>query len=158
MCVDPESFKNIMRRYPTGITIVTAYLDRKPYGATVNSFTSVSLKPPLIGIFLGNNSRILKAVLESNGYCVNILNSAQSTLAERFAFKPGEERFDHVKWFRNKSGFPVIDGSIAYLSTRIWRTYEIADHTLIVGEVIDADILSDVKPLIYYMRGYREIC
>ncbi len=147
-----------MRKYPTGVTIVTAYLDEKPYGATVNSFTSVSLDPPLIAIFLGNSSRILKAVIDTGGYCVNILANNQSELANRFAYVPGPDRFSGVRWFRNRVGLPVIEGSLAYLSTRIWRVSEIADHTLVVGEVIETGILSDAKPLIYHMRSYKDLC
>jgi len=153
-----DRFRDVMRRYPTGVTVVTSYIADKPHGLTVSSFTSISIKPPLVGIFITTGSTGYKAVRETGAYAVNILKHDQEAIARRFAEDPPNKRFENLKWYRTRFlGLPAIDGSLAYIEARVVGESDIADHTLFIGEVVNAEILIDSEPLIYYMRGYRKI-
>lgn len=153
-----EMLKEVMRRYPTGVTIVTSYLEGKPHGLTVNSFTSISLEPPLVGVFVKRGSAGQAAISGSKGYVVNILKHDQAHLAARFASEPPSARFRDVEWRRSpRLGFPVIAGSLAYIEAEVREEIAIADHSLFVGEVVAAEILLEEDPLIYHMRSYKTL-
>jgi flavin reductase (DIM6/NTAB) family NADH-FMN oxidoreductase RutF len=153
-----ERYRDVMRRYPTGVTVVTSYLGEKPHGVTVNSFTSISINPPTIGIFITTGSTGYRAIRSSGGYVVNILKHDQDHIARRFSLEPPETRFHNVEWHRSRSlGMPVIAGSLAYIEAKISSEIQVTDHTLFVGEVINAEILSDTGPLIYHMRAYKKL-
>lgn len=153
-----EGLREVMRRYPTGVTIVTSYLGGEPHGLTVNSFTSISLEPPLVGIFVKRGSAGQAAISGSKGYVVNILKHDQAHLAARFASEPPSTRFRGVEWSGSpRLGLPVIAGSLAYIEAAVREEVVIADHSLFVGEVLSAEILLEEDPLVYHMRSYKTI-
>lgn len=153
-----DRFRNVMRRYPTGVTVVTSYLGGKPHGLTVNSFTSISLRPPLVGVFITRGTTGYRAIKETGAYAVNILKHDQDIIARRFAEDPPDKRFSDLRWYKTAIlELPFIEGSLAYVEARISSESNIADHTLFIGEVVNAEIVEDAEPLIYYMRSYRKI-
>ncbi|WP_084019956.1 flavin reductase family protein [Vulcanisaeta thermophila] len=152
-----EVLKGIMRNYPTGVTIVTTKYENKYYGLTVNSFTSLSLDPPLVLIAIDKKLFSHGVIDKSGVYAVNILPSDMKDLAIRFATAPQEERFKGLKVFEAKTGSPIIEGVIAYLDCKVVAKYPGGDHTIFVGEVVDGNILSNKPPLVYYNRNYYSI-
>lgn len=153
-----ERFREVMRRYPTGVTVVTSYIGGKPHGLTVNSFTSISIRPPLVGVFITRGTTGHRAIKETGAYAVNILRYGQEAIAKRFAEEPPDRRFEGIGWSRTRAlGLPAIEGSLAYIEARVSGESDIADHTLFIGEVVNAEITSESEPLVYYMRGYRRI-
>lgn len=146
-----------MRNYPTGVTIVTTVHNNEYYGLTVNSFTSLSLDPPLVLVAIDRRLASHEAIDKSNVYAVNILSDDLKELAVRFATAPREDRFKGLKIRTAKTGSPIIDGSIAYLDCRVTAKYPGGDHTIFIGEVVDTQVMNNKLPLIYYNRGYYTI-
>ncbi len=157
MEISGETLKAIMRNYPTGVTIVTTVYNNEYYGLTVNSFTSLSLNPPLVLIAIDKRLQSHEAIDKSNVYAVNILPDDMKDLAIKFATAPREERFKGLKLRTAKTGAPIIEGSIAYLDCKVTAKYPGGDHTIFIGEIVDAQILNNKAPLIYYNRGYYSI-
>ncbi|MGC8605953.1 MAG: flavin reductase family protein [Vulcanisaeta sp.] len=157
MEISGETLKAIMRNYPTGVTIVTTVYNNEYYGLTVNSFTSLSLNPPLVLIAIDKRLQSHEAIDKSNVYAVNILPDDMKDLAIKFATAPREERFKGLKLRAAKTGAPIIEGSIAYLDCKVTAKYPGGDHTIFIGEIVDAQILNNKAPLIYYNRGYYSI-
>ena len=149
-----EDLKAILRNYPTGVTVVTTVNKGEYYGLTVNSFASVSLKPPLVLVAIDKSLASHRAISESMVYAVNILPYDMKDVAIRFATAPREERFKGLRLFTSKTGSPIIDGSIAYLDCRVVATYDAGDHTLFIGQVEDGRVLNAKPPLIYLNRNY----
>jgi len=146
------SLREVMGSYPTGVTIVAACdADGDPYGLTVNSFTSVSLEPPLVLVCIGQSSTSHDRLLASSGFCVNILAADQGVLAARFAQEPSTGRFDRVTWARGDSGHPIISGSLAWLDCVVHEVLRGGDHSILVGRVV-ASALNDGEALIFH-RG-----
>ncbi len=153
MSISGELLKVIMRNYPTGVTIVTTVYNNEYYGLTVNSFTSLSLDPPLVLIAIDKRLASHEAIDKSNVYAVNILPDDMRDLAVRFATAPREERFKGLRIRTARTGSPIIEGAIAYLDCKVVAKYPGGDHTIFIGEVVDAQVMSNKSPLIYYNRG-----
>lgn len=149
-----EELKEIMRRYPTGVTVVTSLLDGEPSGGTMNSFTSVSLNPPLIALFITIGSRTSDAILQTGRFVVNILKEGQEDFAMGFADDKSESKFQGVRYHGNSHGIPVLDDSLGYIECDLHMKDEIADHYLFVGEVTGASVLNDDHALVYHRRGF----
>lgn len=157
MVIQGEELKSILRYYPTGVTIVTTVNKGVYYGLTVNSFTSISLNPPLVMVSIGKGTRSNNAIAESKVYAVNILPYDMYELAIRFAAAPPEERFRGLRVFTAKTGAPIIDGVLAYLDCRVVEQFEVADHVLYIGLVEDGKLLNpDKRPVIYLNRNYLQ--
>ncbi|ADY00665.1 flavin reductase domain protein FMN-binding protein [Vulcanisaeta moutnovskia 768-28] len=157
MTISSELLKAVMRNYPTGVTIVTTTYNDEYYGLTVNSFTSLSLDPPLVLIAIDKRLASHEAIDKSNVYAVNILSDDMKDLAIKFATAPREERFSGLKVKTAKTGSPIIEGAIAYLDCKVVAKYPGGDHTIFIGEILDAQIMNNKVPLIYYNRGYYSI-
>ena len=157
MSISSDTLKNIMRNYPTGVTVVTTVYNNEYYGLTVNSFTSLSLDPPLVLVAIDKRLASHEAIDKSNVYAVNILSDDLKELAVRFATAPREDRFKGLKIRTARTGSPISEGSIAYLDCRVTAKYPGGDHTIFIGEVVDAQVMNNKLPLIYYNRGYYTI-
>ncbi|MFO7858953.1 MAG: flavin reductase family protein [Ectothiorhodospiraceae bacterium] len=151
---DHRALKQALGRYPTGVTVVTARRgDGEPVGLTVNSFTSVSLEPPLILWCLDHRSPNLEAFRSARAFAVNVLAADQGELSTRFA-RPVEDKFQGVDWQPDAEGAPVLGGAVARLSCRGYAEYPGGDHVILLGEVVDfADTGGD--PLVYTGGAYR---
>ena len=122
---------------------------------TVNSFTSVSLEPPLVLVCIGCKARVLEYFCESKFFAINILRDNQQTLSMRFA-RPGEDRFDNVDWYAGETGMPLISGALATMECTVFQRFESGDHTVLIGEVVSA-IRHEGRPLLYFSSGYRNL-
>lgn len=146
------TLREVMGSYPTGVTIVsTVDQSGDPVGLTVNSFTSLSLDPPLVLVCIGRSSRSHDRLVKGSHFSVNVLSSDQSELAIRFATDPPDGRFDSVDWHRGPSGSPIFRESTATLECSVHGVLDGGDHSILVGRV-DAAVLSD-RPALIYHRG-----
>ena len=146
------SFREVMASYPTGVTIVASCQDDgTPYGLTVNSFSSVSLEPPLVLICIGHTSTSHDRLVAASGFTINVLAASQAEAAGRFARDPSEGRFDEVAWQPGPSGNPVLEGSVAFLDCSIHEVLTGGDHSIVVGRV-DHCTLHD-RPALLFHRG-----
>lgn len=133
---EDASLREVMRSYPTGVTIVAACdAEGVPFGLTVNSFSSVSLDPPLVLVCIGRASSCHDRLVSAPHFAVNILSSQQESLASRFAGDPSDERFDGVKWSLSAAGVPIIDGAVARLECSHHEVLVAGDHSIVLGRV-----------------------
>ncbi len=155
----PEKLRHVMRRWTAGVTVVTSAYNGVVHGMTVNSFTSISLNPPLISITLANETRTLKMVLDSKIFGVSILGENQIEISDRFAGKILEDgnRFEGVDTFTLENDAPLISNSIGYLNCLAIYVHKLPSSTLILGEVIAAAAGLDEPPLVYLNRDYRKL-
>ena len=154
--VSSQEFRRACSLFATGITIASVLdPDGAPHGLTVNSFTSVSLDPPLILICLGHAVTTIAAFRASRHFGINILRADQQEISDRFARK-GSDRFDGIAWYRGESGVPLLPDVLAALECRVHQRFTSGDHDIFVGEMIRAN-LAEGEPLLYYASRYRAL-
>jgi flavin reductase (DIM6/NTAB) family NADH-FMN oxidoreductase RutF len=153
---DAAAFRKTLGRFATGITIVTT-IDAAgaPQGITVNSFTSVSLTPPLVLFCIGKSSQSLEPFLACKSFNINILAADQEPLSNRFASKM-ENRFDGTGWHPGANGAPLLPGTLAALECNKFQTVEAGDHYILIGEVT-ASGAREGEPLLYFASKYRQL-
>jgi flavin reductase (DIM6/NTAB) family NADH-FMN oxidoreductase RutF len=151
--------REIMRRWVTGVSIVTVENEVVRHGATVSSLTSISVDPPLITVTLAKGTRTHQMIKKAGFFGVTILSSKQQMLSEKFSGGVSEEhdRFEGVEYFDILEHIPVLHGGIAALGCRIVHSYEMANSTLFVGEVIASQLGEDQPPLVYVNRAYKRL-
>ncbi len=149
--LDPRALRNAFGTFMTGVTVVTSHdAQGHPIGFTANSFTSVSLDPPLVLVCLANSSKNYDALIAADGFAVNILSETQIEVSNTFA-RPVEDRFASVEWRRGPAGSPLIDGSSAWFDCVMHKTIEAGDHVILIGEVKAFD--NTPAPGLGYVRG-----
>ena len=158
MTLDPDSFRSVLGRFASGITIVTAIdADGRDVGMTVSAFSSVSLFPPLVQICVDRSASMFDTLrLHAKGFGVNILGSEQEALSRRFAAEDSMHRFDGVGYSRGDSGLVLLEDALAHVECRMFACYDAGDHMLFVGEVEHASA-RDARPLLYYRGGYAQL-
>lgn len=159
MTLDPEQLRRAMRAWTTGVAVVTALHDGKRYGMTVNSFTSISLEPPLVSVALRQLTHTHELVVKSNEFSVTILSSDQKEISNRFAGKLPNigDRFDGLQTETLSIGAPLIKGGMAYFNCRVMQSMPIGENTLFVAEVIAARGEGEGEPLVYHNRVYWKL-
>ena len=155
MPIDEFRFRQAMGYFATGVTVVTTAHEGQLYGMTVSSFASLSLKPPLILICIEKVLTTHTAIADAGQFAVNILEQSQEHLSRRFATREND-KFTGVAWHSSRFGLPVLEGALAIIECQLRDTFPGGDHTIFVGEVMDAE-LSQGSPLLYYRRGYHEL-
>ena len=146
------TLREVMSSFPTGVTIVAACdAMGEPYGLTVNSFTSVSLDPPLVLVCIGQGSSSHDRLVAETNFSVNILAAVQADAALRFSREPSEGRFEDVSWARGESGAPVIEGAVACLECSRHEVLSGGDHSILLGRV-DRAVSTD-RPALLFHRG-----
>lgn len=154
--IDPDTFRSVLGRFATGVTVLTA-IDPggRDHGMTASAFCSVSLEPPLILACVDEHAE-MSAILDTAGHFgVSILAEDQEPLSRRFA-DLDEGRFEGVGYERGVTGVALLEGAIAHLECRIAARHRAGDHTIVVGEVVEATT-HDQRPLVYYRSGYTAL-
>lgn len=152
--VDPErDFRRVLGRFPTGVTIVTALAADRPVGMAVNSFTSVSLDPPLILFCAAHSSTTWPHIRSAGTFTVNVLGEDHGELCRVFAEK-GADRFTGLRYRTGATGAPVLNGVAAHLDCRIEALHEAGDHVIVVGRVEDHNADDRVRPLVFHGGTY----
>ena len=154
--VTSEEFRRACGRFATGIAIASV-LDAGgwPHGLTVNSFTSVSLEPPLILVSLGHAVTAIAHFRASNYFGINVLSAEQQPLSDRFARK-GQDRFDGLAWRRGVTGVPLLPGVLAAIECAVYRIVPMGDHDLFIGEMMHVSV-GEGDPLLYFASSYRRL-
>jgi len=160
MTLDPEQLRHAMRAWTTGVAVITATHNGKQYGMTVNSFTSISLEPPLISVTLKKLTHTHELVEASGEFSATILSAHQKELSDRFAGKHPEikDRFTGVATETLSIHAPLIKGGMAYFNCRVVNSMPIGENTLFVAEVTAVSRTGDGEgegnPLVYHNRTY----
>jgi flavin reductase (DIM6/NTAB) family NADH-FMN oxidoreductase RutF len=154
--IDPSLYRRTCARFATGITVVTVVDEfGRPHGLTVNSFSSVSLDPPLVLVSIDLSNAILGHFLSSPCFAINILAEHQEHLSRRFS-SVSENRFNGIDWHPGEFGEPLLEGVLAQLECSVTRIFEAGDHTVMIGEVRLASY-SEGRPLVYFNSSYRNL-
>ena len=159
MTVSAQQLREVMRAWATGVTIVTAAHEGQTHGMTVSSFTSLSLKPPLVLVSLERGTRTHDLVVQSERFAVTILAHDQQELSNRFANSQTESeyRFGDVATHELVSGAPVLSDGLAFFDCKVTATHDAGTHTVFIGEVLVAETRAPEEPLLYFNQGYRSV-
>lgn len=148
-------FREACARFATGVAVVTTLAaDGAPHGLTMNSFSSLSLDPPLVMVAIARDCVFLPHFESSGHFAVNVLSDQQRDLSNRFAQLP-EGRFTGVQWRTGRTGSPVIDKSIATIECRTVQRFDAGDHRVLIGEAVAVEI-GEGRPLIFFASNYND--
>ncbi|KQZ62298.1 alpha/beta fold hydrolase [Sphingopyxis sp. OPL5] len=154
---DARTFRDALGCFATGVTVVTAMCpDGTPIGLTANSFTSVSLDPPLLLVCIANNAGSAPYLRDAERFAVNVLQIGQQPTSNRFAGK-GEDRFGVTPWEVGEYGTPVLTGSLSSFECSRDAVHDGGDHFLLVGRVLKAIFEPRRDPLLYFRGKYRKL-
>jgi flavin reductase (DIM6/NTAB) family NADH-FMN oxidoreductase RutF/pimeloyl-ACP methyl ester carboxylesterase len=154
---DARTFRDALGCFATGVTIITAMgPDGQPIGLTANSFTSVSLDPPLLLVCVANNAGSAPVLREAGRFAVNVLQIGQQPTSNRFAGK-GEDRFANTPWEVGEFGTPVLTGSLSSFECARDAVHDGGDHFILVGRVLKAMFEPRRDPLLYFRGKYRRL-
>jgi flavin reductase (DIM6/NTAB) family NADH-FMN oxidoreductase RutF len=156
MPISQEDFRDALRHWASGVTVVTTK-DRAGHlhGITVSAFSSVSLDPPLVLVCIEKEAGSHHAFVESNWFVVSILSDQQEFISRQFASQLSN-KFSGIKTVEGINRIPLIMGALANLECRILLSYEGGDHTIFVGE-IENSIVHPGKPLLYLDGNYEKL-
>jgi flavin reductase (DIM6/NTAB) family NADH-FMN oxidoreductase RutF len=156
MPVDDAQFKLALSHFASGVTVVTTEHEGKQYGMTVASFASLSLHPPLVLVCVENSVKTHDAIGAAGKFGVSILTQEQADISAKFASRR-DDKFESVAITRGPLGVPLIANALTTLECSLRETLPGGDHTIFVGEVVDAQSREDGVPLLYFRSGYREM-
>jgi flavin reductase (DIM6/NTAB) family NADH-FMN oxidoreductase RutF len=155
--ITESQFKDAMSRFPQGVTIITTNYNGELFGFTASSFTSVSLKPPLILFCLSKNSFSINSFQKSDKFAVSILAENQIDISKHFA-KSQPNKFTKIDYeLGNKTDCPLINGATCHIECNKYASYDAGDHVIFIGRVINTAIKNDLKPLLYFHKLYTRL-
>jgi len=153
--IDPRSLRNVLGHFATGVGVVLVEGEDHPEGMTVNSFTSLSLDPPLVLFCARNGSATADMVIEKKDFSINILAECQESFSRYFAGARSEEPLTELGWHGSA---PYVLGANASLICRLADTYPGGDHLILIGEVVAIETpIEPAQPLIYYCGRYHSL-
>lgn len=156
MTVDQDSFRSVLGRFATGVTVVTTVdASGRDMGMTVSAFASVSLNPPLVLICIDHTASIYDVLSKASHFIVNILSEGQEALARRFA-ESGQNRFDEIGYDRGQTGGAILDEVLGYIECEVVTRHQAGDHDVLTG-VVEVAVAKEGKPLLYYRGGYAQL-
>lgn len=154
--VDPAALRSVLGSFATGVTVVTATTPGGPVGMTANSFTPVSLDPPVVLFCAAHSSRTYPHIQRAGAFAVNILSRTQQKVSEAFARKEENDRFADLGTQTDVTGAPILSDSMAYLDCLLADRIEHGDHVIVLGEVAAAGVQRrDCEPLLFFRGSYR---
>ena len=155
--IDSARFRTILGHFATGVTVVTGHGPDGPAGLAANSFTSVSLDPPLVLVCMAHTSSTWPAIRDSGHFAVNILGEHQEDTCRRFGARSGD-RFEGVGWTAGKTGSPVLHEAIAFVDCVIDAEHDAGDHVIVGGRVLDVGQPAEGGgPLLFWRGGYSRL-
>ncbi|MFA7249301.1 MAG: flavin reductase family protein [Dehalococcoidia bacterium] len=155
--IDSREFRSTMGHFATGVTVVTTQVRHQRRGMTANSFTSVSLHPPLILLCVDHSASMRPFLEASEAFAINILAADQRATSEAFARRGQNEAvMSGVPFHDGPLGSPILEGVLAWAECRMEAQYPGGDHTIVVGRVESIAIeRPGDEPLVHYLGGYR---
>ena len=155
--MNPINFRKICGQFATGVTVITTTANGEAHGITVNSFTSVSLDPPLILFCIDKKARFNPPLTAEKSLAINILSNEQQEISNRFSNPSltNEERFSGLQLLPDYD-YPVFDENIGVLIAQLLQTRDGGDHWIYIAKVIEGQSF-DGNPLIYYAGSYSRL-
>lgn len=160
MTISADAFRDVLRHFPSGVTVVTIQAPgAAPHGLTVSAFASVTPTPPLILVSIDHRNTGY-TLLEREGatFAVNILAADQAEVSNRFAWVKDEDRFAGGQWTTAVTGAPVMADALAWADCTIHTRVTTGTHTIYIGEIQASSVpRPDELPLVYWNRTYRQL-
>lgn len=151
---EARRFRDVLGRFASGVTVVTSTSDGEPVGMTCQSFSSVSLDPPLVLFCPAKTSRAWPRIQRSGHFCVNLLAHDQSELSTTMASR-GVDKFAGLTWHLSPATrSPLFDGILGYVDCAIHAVHEAGDHFIVVGRVLELDSTEVPHPLLFFQGQY----
>ncbi len=155
--MEAAEFRRLMGFWATGVSVITAQAADGPAGITANALASLSLEPPLALACFDLSSRTLRAVRESERFCINMLSSEQQHVSRVFATKKThDDKFAAVD-HRLEFGVPVLEGCLAWLACSLESEFKSGDHTIATGRVLGGGTNDEAMPLLFYRGSYEQL-
>ncbi|MDG4830632.1 flavin reductase family protein [Solwaraspora sp. WMMD1047] len=152
--VEPVTLRTVMRQLATGVTVVATDSQQGPVGVAINSFTSVSLNPPLVLFCIGRESRSWPAIEATQRFAVSFLTEEQEQVARRFCAS-GVDRFVGQDLRTAVTGAPILATAAGYVDCTLDQVIEAGDHHVVLGRVVGAGVLNHARPLVFTQGTYR---
>jgi len=154
---DPRTLRDALGCFATGVTVVTCVgADGQPAGLTVNSFTSVSLDPPLLLVCIAKYAACAAPLANSTHFAINVLQARQQPDSIRFSTRD-QDRFGATAWATGEAGAPILKDSLGVFECENYAVYDGGDHHILVGQVVKASFDSALDPLLYFRGSYRRL-
>lgn len=154
--MDGREFRRCCAQFATGVAVACVFgMDKEPHGLTVNSFSSVSLNPPLILICIGHDSGVLAMFHRQRRFGLCFLRAEQQDLSNQFAMR-GHDRFGGVAWHMGNSEVPLLDGTLAEMECEVEQAVEAGDHDVLIARAVSASIHGG-HPLLYFNSAYASL-
>jgi 3-hydroxy-9,10-secoandrosta-1,3,5(10)-triene-9,17-dione monooxygenase reductase component len=151
--VAPRVMRDVLGHFASGVTVVTATTAAGPIGFTCQSFSSLSLDPPLVVFAPARTSSTWPQLRAMGRFCVNVLAEDQTELSGAFA-RSGVDKFAGVHWRPSRLGQPVLDDVVAWIDCELWAEYDGGDHTLVAARVLDLGADPQRRPLLFHRGSY----
>lgn len=149
--------RTLMRRFPSGVAVVTFDAGGRPSGVTVGSLVSLSLEPPLVGFALSRQTQPHELVREAGSFAVSLLGAGQEAIAQHFARSvPPIALWEDIP-LRPGTGAPLIEGALGWLECELRSEHDAGDHTWFVGEVTSVEAGAPASPLVFVDGAYRSL-
>jgi 3-hydroxy-9,10-secoandrosta-1,3,5(10)-triene-9,17-dione monooxygenase reductase component len=146
------AFREVLGRFATGVTVVTAFERGVPVGFTCQAFASLSLEPPMVVLAPSKTSTSWPRMVEAGAFCVNILTDRQQAVSKAFAVRGGN-KFEGIPWHLGAAGTPVLDGALAWVECALGAVHDAGDHELVTGRVVELGV-GEGSPLVFYRGEY----
>lgn len=154
--IDPDLFRTVLGNFASGVAVVTAMDDGEPVGLTAQSFTSLSLDPPLVMFCPKSTSTSWPRIEHAAHFAANILAQDQDALGIQFA-RSGGDKFAGVEWTPGPSGAPLLSGVLAHIDCTIEAVHPGGDHQIVVGRVLHLAADAAKKPLVYFRSAFESL-
>jgi 3-hydroxy-9,10-secoandrosta-1,3,5(10)-triene-9,17-dione monooxygenase reductase component len=152
----PREFRDALGLYPTGVAIVTTGAGESRRGMTVNSFTSVSLDPPLVSFNLAKSLRSIDTWLNAQTFAINLLHESQNDISSGFA-RALADKWSCADCVEGVTQNPVLASHLAVFECERYACYEAGDHVIMLGRVVHFTVGQEAPPLVFYRGKYRKI-
>ncbi len=154
---DPRTLRDALGCFATGVTVVTCFDQAGgPIGLTANSFTALSLDPPLLLVCVAKSAASAGPLTNAQAFAVNVLQTGQRPASITFSTR-GEDRFGQTEWSVGEHGAPVLMESLSVFECRRHAIHDGGDHVILVGEVVKASFEPGLDPLLYFRGSYRRL-
>lgn len=151
---DADSFRHVLGHYPTGVAVITAQTPDGPVGLSMNSFTSLSLQPPLVLFCPAVASSTWPALRSVGQIAINVLSAGQESVSRAFAARTAD-RFAGLEWTTGENGAPLLNDALGWLECTVQAEYPAGDHTVVIAEIERMGVHDAIaEPLVFFRGGY----
>jgi flavin reductase (DIM6/NTAB) family NADH-FMN oxidoreductase RutF len=153
----PAELRRVLGAFPTGVTAIAALVGGRPAGIAANSFSSVSLEPPLVSVCVAHTSTTWPALRASARLGLSVLGAHQEQACRQLAVRGGADRFAALGWRANAHGAVLLTDASAWLDCGVERQVPAGDHDIVLLRVYELDADHSVAPLVFHASRFRRL-